>query len=300
MLKALLGVARLNFLTLTVICITLAASFSWYRHGAFSAGLFSLVLLMALAAHISVNAFNEYFDFKSGLDFLTNKTPFSGGSGSLISQPSAASAALVLACSCLLLVIISGLYLTIQLGWSLLLIGIPGVLLIYAYTQYINRSPLLCLLAPGVGFGFFMTLGASWVFSAELSSGAAVLAAVITCLVSNLLLLNQFPDVDADRQVGRRHYPIVIGRRRSAVVFSLLLLLSYLLLPIAVTTGLLPPHCLLALLTLPLAAKLLPSIFRNADTPSKLTPYLALNVALVHSLTLLLALGLLWAAPLNA
>lgn len=295
MLKVLLGVARLNFLTLTVACIVLAASVSWYSHHVFSGSLFSLVLLMALAAHISVNAFNEYFDFKSGLDFLTDKTPFSGGSGSLISQPAAAPAALVLASSSLLVVIAGGLYLTAQLGWQLLLIGIPGVALIYAYTQYINRSPLLCLLAPGIGFGFFMTLGASWVFSGALSIGALLTAAIVSCLVSNLLLLNQFPDVDADRQVGRRHYPIVLGRARSAVIFALLLLLSYLLLLGGVASRLLPLHSLLALLSLPLAFKLVPGVLQVANKPQQLTSYMALNVALIHLFIVLLAAGLYWA-----
>ncbi len=40
-----------------------------------------LALLGAFLAHISVNTLNEYFDFKSGLDLETIKTPFSGGSG---------------------------------------------------------------------------------------------------------------------------------------------------------------------------------------------------------------------------
>lgn len=295
MFKALLGVARVNFLSLTLACIVLAAALSWSLQGSLSVSLFSLVLFMALAAHISVNAFNEYFDFNSGLDFLTDKTPFSGGSGTLVRQPTAASATLILASSSLLLVIGCGLYLTAQLGWQLLLIGIPGVLIIYAYTQYINRSPMLCLLAPGLGFGLFMTTGASWVFSNTLSSSAMFTGAIVSCLASNLLLLNQFPDVDADRQVGRRHYPIVLGRQRSAVIFIGVLLLSYLLLLLGISTAALPAHSLLVLISLPLAIKLLAGVQRNAEQPQQLKPYLALNVALIHLIILLLATGLYWA-----
>jgi 1,4-dihydroxy-2-naphthoate octaprenyltransferase len=295
MIKALLGVARLNFLTLTLVCIALAASISFYSFGAINGRILLLVLLMALAAHISVNAFNEYFDFKSGLDFLTDKTPFSGGSGSLVNQPDAAAAALVLACSSLLLVIVAGLYLTTQLGWQLLLIGIPGVVLIYAYTQYINRSPLLCLLAPGIGFGFLMTLGASWVLSGQLNSAMLLGAAIVCCLASNLLLLNQFPDVEADRQVGRRHYPIILGRPRSAVIFAIMLLLSYLLLLGGIVTALLPLHSALALLSLPVAIALGRGVQRIANQSNQLMPYLALNVGLIHVFILLLAISLFWA-----
>lgn len=299
MLNTLLGVSRANFLTLTLVCILLAASASWYDGATPAWPTLLLVTFLALCAHISVNAFNEYFDFKSGLDFLTERTPFSGGSGTLVANPAASYAALAIAVVSLALLIAGGLYLTLLHGWQLLLIGIPGVLIIYAYTQYLNRYPLACLLAPGVGFGLLMTLGAYWVFADNLSPGAWLLAAIISLLVSNLLLLNQFPDVEADQQVGRRHLPIVIGRRHSASVYTLLALGSYLLLLLGVAVGALPWQSLLGLLSLPLLLKILPGIFRLADKPRELAPYLGLNVLLCHLYPLLLSAGLYWAASGN-
>ncbi|KKO44473.1 1,4-dihydroxy-2-naphthoate prenyltransferase [Arsukibacterium ikkense] len=297
MLKQLCGVARLNFLSLSLLCVALAATASWQAGQGLSVGSLLLVTAIALCAHISVNALNEYQDFKSGLDFLTKRTPFSGGSGTLITYPEAAYPALWLAVISLLLVISGGLYLSYQLNWQPLLIGIPGVALIYGYTRYVNRWPLLCLLAPGLGFGVFMLLGSYWVLAGSISAGAWLLALIVTLLVSNLLLLNQFPDVEADRQVGRRHLPIVIGRRHSASVYTLLLLLSYLLLIAGVISGILPWQCLLGLLSLGLAVKLLPGLFRYADKPEQLSRYLGLNVLLCHLYPLLLLAGLLWAGP---
>ena len=46
-------------------------------------------------AHTSVNALNEYQDFKSGLDLITVKTPFSGGTKSLPENPQKAHLALI-------------------------------------------------------------------------------------------------------------------------------------------------------------------------------------------------------------
>lgn len=296
MIAVLLGVGRANFLTLTLVCIALAATASWQAGAAPLWSQYMLVTLVALCAHISVNAFNEYFDFKSGLDFLTMRTPFSGGSGTLVANPHASSIALTLAVSTLLVVIMGGLYLTLQHGWQLLLIGIPGVMIIYAYTQYINKAPILCLLAPGVGFGLLMTLGAFWVFADKLTGGAWLLALIVSLLVSNLLLLNQFPDVEADRQVGRRHLPIVIGRRHSASVFSLLAALSYILLLLGVIAQQLPWQSLLGLLSLPVLFTLLPGIFKYAEQPAKLSRYLGLNVLLCHLYPLLICAGLYWAA----
>lgn len=295
MLKIMIGVARLNFLTLTLVCIVLAAAAAWQLTSELSVFHFFMVLIAGLAAHISVNALNEYFDFRSGLDFLTHKTPFSGGTGTLIAHSQGSHYALILGVVTLVIVSIIGLWLSYQYSWQLLLLGLPGVAMIYAYTEYINRKPLLCLLAPGVGFGLMMTLGAFWVFAGYLTPGSWILAGIITLLVSNLLLLNQFPDVEADAQVGRRHLPIVIGRYRSAWLFTFMLISSYLLLILGVWQQWLPYHCLLGLLSIVLMPPLLRGVFNNVDTPIALSPYLGLNVAIIHLYPLLITIALIWA-----
>lgn len=294
MLKVLLGVSRWNFLSLTLITVALAAVTARFQGAVLQPLQLSLVLLLALCAHISVNAFNEYFDFRSGLDLLTTRTPFSGGSGTLVQQPGYANAALMLAVVTLILVVGIGLYLTWQLGLQALWIGIPGVFLVYAYTQYLQRWPLLCLLAPGLGFGLLMFVGAVWAFGAQPTAGTGIIAAILLLLCSNLLLLNQFPDIEADSQVGRRHLPILLGLARSARLFAAFYLLVYLLLCAAVWLGILPWFCLSMLLTLPvfllLWHKLSTAIRQNSD----LVPALALNVLLVHLCPLLLLLALCW------
>ncbi|MGX5914822.1 prenyltransferase [Aliidiomarina sp. Khilg15.8] len=202
-MNKLIGVTRPKFLTLPLVCIFAAYAVS-YAHGARPPVLdIFLAVTLGLAAHIAVNALNEYFDFKSGLDFKTKPTPFSGGSGTLIKAPHLASGAMALPISALMLTVTTGLMLVWMHGWQLLGLGLIGVIVIFSYTQYLNRNPWLCLLAPGIGFGLCMTLGAAWIFSSELHPGAWVMAIIMTLLVSNLLLLNQFPDIAADKQVGR-------------------------------------------------------------------------------------------------
>lgn len=291
MIKTLLGVSRLNFLTLTLLCIVLAAAFSRAAGAELVWGATLLVAGIAFAAHISVNAFNEYFDFRSGLDYLTVKTPFSGGSGTLLKAPEQAFAALALAWFSLILVVVAGLYLTTQYGWQLLLIGVPGALLIYTYTQYVNRSAIICLLAPGIGFGLMMTLGAIWVLQQELTAGAWVLAFLVACLTNNLLLLNQFPDRMADQQVGRKTLPIVWGEKASLVVFVTQYMAAFLLLLLAVFVGWLPPLTLLTLATLPIFVKLVAGVRAHVNEKqeqSQLTTYLAINVFFIHLFLLLL------------
>ncbi|MGX5914833.1 prenyltransferase [Aliidiomarina sp. Khilg15.8] len=292
-MQKLIGVTRPKFLTLPLVCIFAAYAVS-AAHGAQIPILdLFLVVTLGLAAHISVNAFNEYFDFKSGLDFKTKPTPFSGGSGTLIQAPHLASAAMTLAISALMLTITTGLMLVWLHGWQLFGLGLVGVIVIYTYTQYLNRNPWLCLLAPGVGFGLCMTLGAAWVFSGELHPGAWVMAIIMTLLVSNLLLLNQFPDIAADKQVGRRHLPIAFGVSTSARVFAMFHVIAFLLIPIGALAGWLPLGTLLGLLAIPLLWPLLTGVLKHPQAVASNVRLLGLNVGFIHALPVLSAVGIL-------
>lgn len=292
MLKTMKGVSRFNFLTLTLLCVLLAMAYTIQQGGNIGWLPLFLVCVVAFGAHISVNAFNEYFDFRSGLDQLTPKTPFSGGSGTLVKAPEKARVAYLFAWLSLVLVVLAGLGLTLYIGWPLLLIGVPGVLIIYTYTQHINKLPVLCLTAPGIGFGFLMTLGAIWVLQEKLTAGAWVLAAIVALLVNNLLLLNQYPDADADYKVGRRTLPIVWGKARCTVLLALQYVFGFVLTTLAVLLGWLPMQSLLVLIAAPLLYLLVPGIYKNKGSVLKLTPYLGLNVIFIHVFLLLLIAGL--------
>ena len=81
------GPMRVPFLVLAPACVFLGLGSAVWSTGSYNTLYALLALLGALAAHISVNALNEYFDFKSGLDTKTTRTPFSGGSGTLPANP---------------------------------------------------------------------------------------------------------------------------------------------------------------------------------------------------------------------
>ena len=89
-----------------------------------------LVLIGALLAHAAVNLLNEYEDFTSGLDLMTRRTPFSGGSGALPEVPSAARQVLLAAFGTLGLVIAIGLYFLWLRGLPMLVLGAAGVALV--------------------------------------------------------------------------------------------------------------------------------------------------------------------------
>ena len=74
---------RPQFLILTPLCVLVGVAAAQYDDVPFRPLHFFLALLGALLAHVSVNVLNDYFDYKSGIDLATQRTPFSGGSGIL-------------------------------------------------------------------------------------------------------------------------------------------------------------------------------------------------------------------------
>lgn len=290
---ALVGVSRPAFLLLTPACVLLG--FATAVDSSDFAGPWRLVLVLAgaFAAHVSVNVFNEYFDFRSGLDFRTRRTPFSGGSGTLPARPAMAQAALGFAWAALIVCVLIGLWLVYVAGPGLIPVGLLGVATIYFYTEWISRWALVSLIAPGLGFGPLMVAGTHYALTGGYSSGAAIASLVPFFLVSNLLLLNQFPDLEADRSVGRRHLPVLLGRPSSSQVFGAFLAFAYVSLIIGVITGTLAPVVLVGLLSAPLAAWVYAGVRRHADEMGMLVKYMGWNIVVTLITPTLIAAGLL-------
>ncbi|MFS1703995.1 prenyltransferase [Alteromonas sp. AMM-1] len=213
---------RPPFLLLVMSCLVQSLGMLTYLNIDWSWLLFSLVFVCGLSAHIAVNMLNEYHDCASQLDFNTSKTPFSGGSGALVLNPGALSAVKTVGWLFVFSTILSGLLIlnmTKAQPANLVLMGIVGVAIIIAYTPVLNRYAWLCLIAPGVGFGVLMSYGSFVVLSGSHLWIAFILALVPSLLTNNLLLLNQFPDAQADAEHGRNHIVIKRGYRMAASVY---------------------------------------------------------------------------------
>lgn len=291
-LKHLFGPMRIPFLVLTPACVLLGLGTTVWTSGKVSFLYFILALIGAISAHISANAFNEYFDYKSGLDYRTARTPFSGGSGTLPEKPDMARSALNTALITFAVTGLIGLFFLYIRGLSLLPLGVLGLLVVVTYTPWLARNPFLCLIAPGVGFGPLMVMGTHFVLTGEYSWTAFIASLVPFFLVSDLLLLNQFPDVEADRSVGRRHFLIVVGRETSTSIYGVFLLLAYLSISLGVYFEYLPKVSLIGLATIVMAVPAFVGAFRYGENIEKLIPYMGLNVIVNIVTPVLVAVGL--------
>jgi 1,4-dihydroxy-2-naphthoate octaprenyltransferase len=286
---------RPHFLSLTLVCVLVGLSTAVLSQAQAHWRYLPLALVGALAAHISVNVLNDHFDFRSGLDLRTRPTPFSGGSGILPAGLMPPQTALIFGLAALAVTAMVGIFFVVVYraqGLLLLPLGVLGLLVVFFYTQHLTRSPWLCLVAPGLGFGPLMVLGTHFALTGSYNWAAFAASLVPGFLISDLLLLNQFPDLEADAAAGRRHILIVWGRAASARVYAALLVATYVWPVVAAVAGLLPWGALLCLLTLPLAIPTLLGVLRHAEELEALVPFLGKNVLVTLSTPSLLALGL--------
>jgi 1,4-dihydroxy-2-naphthoate octaprenyltransferase len=293
-LKKWLMVIRAPFLPLSVVLAILGACIAWWYDGAFHLGTFHLGYAFLagfgiLLAHISVDVLNEYFDYKSGIDLETVKTPFSGGSGALPQGLITARQALWLGIGALIIIIPIGIYFTIVKGWPLLPLLLVAAILTTIYSPIILRTKWPEW-APGLGMGALPVLGAYFVQSGEYTIPAVIASVPSFILVHNLLLLNEFPDVDADRKGGRKTTPIVFGRKKAGVFYSIMTVLVYVWVIGAVAASQMPVWSLISLLTLPFAIKAIRGALKPEDMSSLMSAMTA-NVIVVLLTQLLLGIG---------
>jgi 1,4-dihydroxy-2-naphthoate octaprenyltransferase len=281
---------RLPFLLLTPACFAVGVATAVWSGYDLNLGHVALALVGALASHVAVNALNEYFDFKSGLDFKTAPTPFSGGSGVL--SPDKERSALWIGVLAVGVVAAVGAFFLVVRGPWLLPLGVLGLVVVVGYTRWITADPYLCLIAPGLGFGPLMVMGTHFALTGHYSWPSLVASLVPFFLVSDLLLLNQFPDVEADRSVGRNHIPIRFGRKTGAVVYSVFLAGAYLAILAGYLLEALPLFGLLGLGSIIIAVPTVRGVMRHYDDIPALVPFMGRNVMINLLTPVLLAVGL--------
>ena len=279
---------RPQFLLLSVVLAFLGTTIAWYDDY-FHLGYALLAFFGLLLCHISVNVLNDYFDYKSGIDLEAKRTPFSGGSGILPAALLKPRQVLWFGLVSLLLAVPIGVYFVIARGWLLLPLLVVAAVCTLLYTPFLTRLGWPEW-APGAGMGALPVLGAYFVQTADYTLPAVIACIPSGILVHNLLLLNEFPDVEADRKAGRKTLPIAMGKDKAWMVYSAMTLVVYLWIVGWVMAGKMPDFSLIALLTLPLAIKAIQGA-RKHDEMSQLVPAMANNVLVVLLTQFLLGIG---------
>lgn len=281
---------RANFLILSVLLVLLGAAAA-HMDGAGHLLHTILAVIGVVLAHVAVNLFNEHSDHRTGIDDHTERTPFSGGSGSLQAGHTTPRAVLGAAIGTLLTAAAIGVYLTWVSGWPLLILIALGGLASVFYTSHLARWSI-GELAAGLSLGTFVVLGTYYVLTSTLTVPVIILSIPPGLLTAQLLFLNEFPDAMADAAGGRKHLVILLGKKRAAVLYAAIMALVYLVIVVGAASRVLPMWTLLGLVTLPLAAKATLTALKHHSDHQRLIPALGANVMTVLGTDLALAVGL--------
>ena len=258
----------------------------------------TVTLLFALLAHGGANVVNDYYDAKSGCDAANDERvfPFTGGSRVIQNGVLSLQEAGVFGYALLAAVIPAGLWLTAVSGPGLIGIGLAGLLTGWAYS-----APPFKLQSRGLGeYGItaawlLIVVGSDFVQRHEFSFTPVAAGLGFALLFANVLYINQFPDVKADTQAGKRTLVVRLGVQRARWGYALIALLCYGWVLAMALLGHLPAVALISLLPAIASFKAAQNLARHAAQPMQLVPGIKLTIlaASLHGLLLAAALAFL-------
>ena len=246
----------------------LGAAFSYYAFGAVQGtglAIFHTVLifLAVVTAQIVANLWNEYKDFKSGLD-AGQKV---GNAGS-ITRGAITPELIVTMIKVLMVVpIIIGLYLSATITWYYIPAGFLCILISFLYSggpKPISRTPFGEIFS-GIAMGFAIVLITGYAWTRDLSSALLIPAIPSTLLVGSIMLTNNIRDIRNDESHGRRTLPIVLGRERALSLMSIMYLFNFIWILAWIIVGHMTWFSLLAFFAAPLAFKTVHTLSTKTD-----------------------------------
>jgi 1,4-dihydroxy-2-naphthoate polyprenyltransferase len=295
---------RLNFLLLAVLLVGIGLAITYKHMGKIEAEFdyfhASLIMTGVVLAHISVNLFNEYSDYFTRIDFNTVRSPFSGGTGMMVSGNTSSRAVIITAVITLIFAFAIGCYFAIVSHWSILVISLIGALTIVLYTPFFQRI-MLGEFFSGLTLGSFVVIGTYIAMTARpdmrfyqtLTPGVVLISIPPGILTSLLLLINEFPDTEADKQGGRKHLVIHFGRQRAAYIYAFGLMLTFVIIMALPFLGMASKWVFLALIPLPVAIYTGFTAIRYYEDRSRIVKAMGNNVLIVLGTDLLMAVGIM-------
>ncbi len=286
---------RAPFFTASVVSVILGAVIAWNITGEFNLLNFVLTTIGVILVHAGTNLINDYFDHRSNLDEINvNYTPFSGGSRVIQDEEITPKTMLIVGLGTFILAAIIGFYLNfVTSGNVILYIGITGFFIGYFYTAkplklgYTALGELITIIACGP-----LIVYGSYYVIAQVHAIQPIFASIpIGILVGLILYINEFPDHEADKKIGKRTIVVVLGKAKAIKLFYIFMIFNYLWIIIGIVLNLLPLYTIVVLLTLPICVKAINVARINYDKIKELLPANASTIGLHLIFGILFSLG---------
>ena len=291
MISVWLRIIRIRFLLASVIAVSLGLAINWWQTG--NIEIFDAILIMCgvLSLHASVDLLNDYWDFKRGIDTVTQRTKMSGGTGVLpegLLKPKQVYAAGIIF---LLVGAAIGTYFVFTDGIIIGLILAFAVLSVYFYSTKIVDWGLAEIFI--VIKGTMIVIGTCFIQTTQITESAILGGIVVGILSSFVLFITSFPDHDADKAKGRKTLVINLGKQKACTLFWVFPIIFYSVSIFAVIIEVFPIYCLIILSTVPLVIKFGKKLKQNYEKLDKLLPIMSSTLVFSRVTGILLVAGFL-------
>jgi 1,4-dihydroxy-2-naphthoate octaprenyltransferase len=294
--------SRPKFLVASATPVMIGSAAGYAAAGTFQPHLFVLALLAIMALQAGANITNDYFDHISRNDWVNeNPTPFSGGRRFIQQGILSPRATLLAALAFLAIGAAIGLVIVlVTQSLVILLLGLAGLLGGFFYTArpiqlgYRGVGELVIALL----FGLLPVYGSYYLQTQAIETVPLSPALVVSILIFLLILVNEFPDVDADAAVNKKTLVVWLGVPACVWIYRVALAVSFLIAAAMLFYRMTFFAGLFYLFTLPLAVSAIRSVNkRDLVKPGQCRP--SQLTVLQHTVgTLALAAGLLTAGLL--
>ncbi|CEE02436.1 MULTISPECIES: 1,4-dihydroxy-2-naphthoate polyprenyltransferase [Bacillaceae] len=213
--------------------------------------LFLAMLIASLLIQAATNMFNEYYDYKRGLD---NEKSVGIG-GTIVREGVHPKVILNLAITLIALSVLLGVYISMNSSWWVALVGSVSILIGYLYTGGplpISSTPFGELLS-GLFMGINIILISFYIQTGTITATSILVSIPTTILIGAINLSNNIRDLNGDKEHGRKTLPILVGRENAIKILAVAFLISYLWILALILFADLSPWLLVVFLSSPKA-----------------------------------------------
>ena len=238
-----LRIIRIKFLLASIIAITNGLLYTYFTYNQFNIIDALLTYIGVIFLHASVDLFNDYWDYKRGIDTTTKRTTFSGGTGVLPEKKLDPSTVYKAGFICMVIGLSVGGYFVFHSGFIIAIILAVATISIYFYsTTIVNIGLGETLVAVK---GAMIVIGTCYVQAGVVDLSIVLLGIISGTLSSIVLYIASFPDFDADKEKGRKTLVILLRKDKASKIFPLLISLIYSLIAIGIIIQYLPLYSII-------------------------------------------------------
>ena len=291
-IKSWLRAIRAKFLLASVIAVTNGLAIAIWKYGQFDLLYAILTFGGVICLHASVDLLNDYWDYRRGIDSITKRTKFSGGTGVLPGKFLKPKTIYTGGIIFLLLGSLIGVYFVVIRGIAVAIILGFAIAAIYFYSTTIVNV--------GLGEVFvaakstMIVLGSFYVQTGVIEPSAIYIGIIIGVLSASVLFINSFPDYEADGSKGRRTLVILLGKQKASIIFRILIIFPYILVIAGIFLGYTKIYSIVCFVSIPIAVKVINNIQKYYECIDRFVPIMAATVTYARITGIVLAITLLF------